>query len=61
MLDTILQKYLRWYASSKEVKFTCENKRVECTKNALTLCIHYICTDTLIPCMVFAQFVPNDR
>ena len=46
MLDKILQKYL-WYASSKEVKFTCENKRVECTKNALTLCIH-ICTDTLI-------------
>ena len=46
MLGTILQKYL-WYASSKEVKFTCKNVQSLSTKNALTLCIH-ICTDTLI-------------
>ena len=29
MLDKILQIYLRWYASSKEVKFTCESKYKE--------------------------------
>ena len=44
MLDKILQKYLRWYASSKEVKFTCESKYKERPDNAYI----YICTDNLI-------------
>ena len=58
MLVKILQKYL-WYASKQVAR------RSNCVVVHAKISVYVLSTKgpglTLIPCMVFAHFVPNDR